>query len=169
MTDTFRALCAELVEALHARTSLYEGHECDLVTRARAALEAQPEPQGFTPDHVNLMCFAFEREPWATWLRRGGCLESAHCELSDLMLAVLARWGRPAIEPVSVSERLPGPEDCDAEGQCWLWRTDGIEEFWELVIPSYNIHEYNWTSQWKYTHWLPHWALPVPGVEGGND
>ena len=63
--------------------------------RARAAL-AQPEPEGFTPDHVNLMCFAFEREPWATWLRRGGCLESAHCELSDLMLAVLARWGRPA-------------------------------------------------------------------------
>jgi hypothetical protein len=66
----------------------------DLLERAYALL-AQPEPQGFTPDHVNLMCFAFEREPWATWLRRGGCLESAHCELSDLMLAVLARWGTP--------------------------------------------------------------------------
>ena len=48
------------------------------------------------PDHVNLIGFAFGREPWATWLRQGGCLESAHCELSDLMLAVLARWGRPA-------------------------------------------------------------------------
>ena len=51
------------------------------------------------PDHVNLIGFAFGREPWATWLRQGGCLESAHCELSDLMLAVLAKWGRPAALP----------------------------------------------------------------------
>jgi hypothetical protein len=51
------------------------------------------------PDHLNLIGFAFGREPWATWLRQGGCLESAHCELSDLMLAVLARWGRPAAPP----------------------------------------------------------------------
>ena len=51
------------------------------------------------PDHVNLIGFAFGREPWATWLRQGGCLESAHCELSDLMLAVLAKWGHPAALP----------------------------------------------------------------------
>ena len=51
------------------------------------------------PDHVNLIGFAFGREPWATWLLQGGCLESAHCELSDLMLAVLAKWGRPAALP----------------------------------------------------------------------
>ena len=51
------------------------------------------------PDHVNLIGFAFGREPWATWLRQGGCLESAHCELSDLMLAVLAKWGRLAALP----------------------------------------------------------------------
>ena len=50
-------------------------------------------------DHVNLIGFAFGREPWATWLRQGGCLESAHCELADLMLAVLAKWGRPAALP----------------------------------------------------------------------
>jgi hypothetical protein len=81
--------------------------------------------------------------------------------------AVLARWGRPTIEPVPVAERLPEPEDCDADEQCWLWRTDGIEEFWELVVPPNNIHEYNWTSQWKYTHWLPHHALPVPQQEAG--
>jgi hypothetical protein len=44
-------------------------------------------------DHAVLIAFALGREPWSTWLRKGGCLESAHCELSDLMLAVLARWG----------------------------------------------------------------------------
>jgi hypothetical protein len=48
----FRALCAELVEALHAHTSLYEGHECDLVTRARAAL-AQPEPVALTDEELD--------------------------------------------------------------------------------------------------------------------
>ena len=57
-----------------------------------------PEPLPL-PDHVNLMGFAFGREPWATWLQPGGCLESAHRELSDLMLAVLAHWGRPATPP----------------------------------------------------------------------
>ena len=51
------------------------------------------------PNHLSLIGFAFGREPWATWLRQGGCLESAHCELSDLMLAVLAKWGRPAALP----------------------------------------------------------------------
>ena len=51
------------------------------------------------PDHLSLIGFAFGREPWATWLRQGGCLESAHCELSDLMLAVLARWGSPTALP----------------------------------------------------------------------
>jgi len=98
MTDTFRVLCAELIEIIEEHCNPDEYALLDVVNvlnRARAEL-AKPEPQGFTPDHVNLMCFAFEREPWATWLRRGGCLESAHCELSDLMLAVLARWGRPA-------------------------------------------------------------------------
>jgi hypothetical protein len=96
MTDTFRALCQELMDALqyHREQTRPINRTTEILARARAAL-AQPEPQGFTPDHVSLMCFAFEREPWATWLRRGGCLESAHCELSDLMLAVLARWGTP--------------------------------------------------------------------------
>ena len=30
-----------------------------------------------------------------------------HCGFAR---AVLARWGRPAIEPVPVAERLPGPQ-----------------------------------------------------------
>ena len=65
-------------------------------------------------DHAGLIAFALGREPWSTWLRKGGCLESAHCELSDLMLAVLARWGRPAAapKPIPVSERMPEDADC---------------------------------------------------------
>ena len=82
----------------------------DMVFGAAALAEAILAHPGFSgchdapatlpaPDHVNLIGFAFGREPWATWLRQGGCLESAHCELSDLMLAVLAKWGRPTALP----------------------------------------------------------------------
>jgi hypothetical protein len=66
--------------------------------------------------------------------------------------------GRPAIEPVPVSERLPEPEDCDAKGRCWWWDAD--DDMWRL-----SEHR-PWLLCW--THWLPHWALPVPGVEGVN-
>jgi hypothetical protein len=93
-TPNFRALCAELLQPLaeYDGANPYHEHRA-LITRARAALA---EPVGEGPDHVNLIAFAYGREPWATWLRTGGCLESAHCELSDLMTAVLARWGNRA-------------------------------------------------------------------------
>jgi hypothetical protein len=64
-------------------------------------------------------------------------------------------------QPVAVSERLPGPEDCDAEGRCW-WEFAGSDEFgpsWTLVkmhgIPS------------DMTRWLSVWvhALPIPRSE----
>ena len=75
--------------------------------KARAVLArwgrpaAAPVPVWKEPDHVNLIGFAFGREPWATWLRSGGCLESAHCELADLMLAAIARWGHQPPPPAS--------------------------------------------------------------------
>jgi hypothetical protein len=70
---------------------------------------------------------------------------------------------RPAIEPVPVSERLPGPEDCDAEGRCWFFHTSTIggNEWFLSQLPK--ISEwYRWQS---ITHWLPHHALPVPSAE----
>jgi hypothetical protein len=61
---------------------------------------AQPEPEGVSPDHVNLIAFAYGKESWATWLKTGGCLESAHCEMSELLLAAITRFTRPTIPPV---------------------------------------------------------------------
>jgi hypothetical protein len=115
-TPNYKALCFELLQfgdqagEIAANEGLWP--DCDpgpdwLLDRARAALEAQPEPQGPS---------------------------------------------RPAIEPVLVSERLPGPEDCDAEGQCWWWDED--DDMWRL-----SEHR-PWLLCW--THWLPRWALPVP-------
>lgn len=73
--------------------------------------------------------------------------------------AVLAHWGRPAIEPVPLSERLPGADDCDTEGRCWCFCSGAQIE--DTLI---------FNSRWHFgqpiadheTHWLPHWALPVP-------
>ena len=61
---------------------------------------------------------------------------------------------RPAIKPVPVDERLPGPEDCDAEGCCWAIGERGN---WMCV----HVLGRSWSNT-IYTHWLPHHALPVP-------
>jgi len=91
---TFRALCAELTEKLQEHTCLYEGHESELVARARAAL-AQPEPVLTRPE-----CFDFAMDflgdPEGTEVRRYVEELEAHA----------------AIQPVPVSERLPGDQLC---------------------------------------------------------
>ena len=74
---------AELVDALKNDAKCAEAEHCDLL--------AQPEPQG--PTMADLM------QLWRA------------CNSPSVFArAVLARWGRPAIEPVPVSERLPVPQ-----------------------------------------------------------
>lgn len=60
-------------------------------------------------------------------------------------------------QPIPVSERLPGPGDCDAEGRCWL--CGKVERDWRLINP-----DKSGVPQLKYcfSHWLPAYALPVP-------
>ena len=77
-----------------------------------------------------------------------------HCGFAR---AALARWGRPAIKPVPVAERLPGPEDCDAEGRCWWWIVDQPGELPHWIYCQLEV--LSWTN---FTAWLPHHALPVP-------
>jgi hypothetical protein len=99
MADLFptdwRALCAELVEALE-----YEGHmpidgtwEGTLVKTARAAL-AQPKPQGPTDEELIDMAEFYIEDNGLLGLHNAG----------EFARAVLARWGRPAIEPVPQQE-----------------------------------------------------------------
>jgi hypothetical protein len=163
----YRALCAELVAAFEIQLDELRFNN-RLCIRARTAL-AQAEPQGPTDEEPTDQ----EIEEWADaaaevpleemdpevhgWRR---CFKSD--EFSETIRAALRRWGRPAIEPVPVSERLPGPEDCDEKGRCWYFFMDSVvggcgwqmfnEEENELLAPSH--------------FWLPHRALPVPGVEG---
>jgi hypothetical protein len=140
--NTFRALCAELLQRLSEYDSAnpYHDHR-DLITRARAEL-AKPEPQGPTDEELRkLLYYEFTTS-------------TGHGERVDEMgfaRAVLARWGRPATEPTPVSEQPWEREGwCDAQGVCWMWHP--INFHYCLCRPDPSVH----------THSLPHWALPLP-------
>ena len=74
---------------------------------------------------------------------------------------LLARWGHPTPQPVAVSERLPGPEDVNEDGNCWLWDREGCFWGWTYIRTRTRAEMYT------YTHWLPANALPTP--EATND
>ena len=83
MTTDYRAMCAELVDSLHKHTSMWEGHEIDLVARARALL-AQPVAEGPTDEDLDAFIYGFFFEDdwyYNTEMERG------------LARAVLAKWG----------------------------------------------------------------------------
>ena len=88
----------------------------------------------------------------------GGSDAMGQVGFEDAARAALARWSRPAIEPVPVSERPWERKGwCDAEGRCYGW--DG--DYWWMVGNPGSANE-------TITHWLPHWALPVPEMEDAD-
>lgn len=114
---------------------------------------AQPEPK--EPTDEELLAIAIESELVASNgtnpFREDSDIED---EVMQFARTVLARWPLAAIEPVPVSERLPGEGDCDPSFQCW-WFTPS-EEKWIL-----------WPIKWagpECSHWLPHYALPIPAA-----
>ena len=152
----YRALCAEL--------SKLDGHcvvDCteewaDAMCRLRALL-AQPVADGPTDEEIISQADKFLAysdahmgDP-ARW-------EGSDVDLVAFTRHAIARWGHPA--PVPVSEPGPGPEDCDAEGQCW-WFNPG-----QPAMSNPHIA----TSSWRLcrmingkpmgTHFLPAHALP---------
>jgi hypothetical protein len=81
----------------------------------------------------------------------------------DLVRRALARWGRPAVEPVPVAERLPGPGDFDGQGRCW-WLDRPLKNgpaAWMLRRPDDGL-------LYPFIAWAPHWAIPAPqeGADG---
>jgi len=106
---------------------------------ARTAL-SQPEPQAPS-----------KHELFALLMQCGGATRCVSIEwLEPFARAVLARWPLAAIKPVPASERLPGPEDCMDEGWAWFYTPRG--DWIKAVLPVSPA----------YTHWLPHYALPIP-------
>jgi hypothetical protein len=154
--------------------------QIDLVRRALARWGRpanQPVPVG--PDVEELAQLIYEQAmiPAArycktevpAWAERGNSF--AQDDARDCARAVLSRWGRPAIQPVPVSERLPGAGDCapwldepDANHWCWLGKE--ISGGWEwsqasaLDIAAVQLQRVLAGGGW--THWLPAHALPIP-------
>ena len=101
MTD-FRALCARMADELdHYRQLLMDDRRAThaLAAEARAAL-AQFEPQGPTDEEIDDWhgrCADLTRVGEADhyW-----AFDLGHDEVAGVVRAALARWGRPAIEPV---------------------------------------------------------------------
>jgi hypothetical protein len=159
MTTDYRAMCAELLsEAIYLGSvpSAFPPSP-ELVARARALL-AQPVAEGPKPvvDYSRVPEIATEAQirSAAQYL-----VKKRNCD-GDLIPAIeyaIARWGNhpespdSSTQPIPLSERLPGPEDCDEQGRCW-W------------------HRYTPTKEWhlqrvyigRYSHWLPANALPAP-------
>ena len=184
MTD-YRAMCAELVNELHAYKVAHPNHDTDVIDRARAAL-AEPEAKGPSASDVTELFY-----------RHMG--EGSEVGFENAIAEALARWGRPAAAPVPepgevegiaewlnirgrmadlgtrdwyfraatllqqqavpvpVSERLPGPEDCDAEGRCWRY-IDPEESMgnpmWELARSKYAGATYG-SVAWLAAHAIP--------------
>ena len=170
MSTDYRALCAELLPLASSCLCAEEMVDSAVksICRARAAL-AQPEPEG--PTDEELVRHYDRAVASAIAIRvavRALTNEDRDAATVAGIRAVLARWGHPTIEPVPVSERLPGPEDCcgnprNGRGRwCWglvLPQTDaGTPVVWRLMLVECLIDE--------ATHWLPHHALPIPTPEG---
>lgn len=70
------------------------------------------------------------------------------------------------ISPIPVSARLPELHELDRQGRCWAYRSTTHEPLgraWVLGTPVSLQLTRSWCS---FTHWLPHWCLPV--VEEAN-
>jgi len=174
MTKTnFRALCAELIKIVEEHCNPDEYALPDVVNvlnRACAAL-AQTEPAVPSEEEIvkwHDQCADLTRlgevdHYWAFDVPSG--------EVVGVVRAALARWGTPAINPVPVSDRLPGPEDCapwpdEPDATPWCWAAKCVDDGWEwtqlsmLGLRSDTLGRIIAGGGW--THWLPHWALPVP-------
>ena len=94
MTDTFRALCAELTYCWSRTTNPddFAENAAPIIGRMKAALD-QPEPEGPTEEEMNDLFWKHSSEIGDRGV--GLAFEDAPALICD----ALARWGRPAVEP----------------------------------------------------------------------
>lgn len=131
MPDTFRTLCAELADALE-----------------------QLHKQSVTAPHTQFVELSNGRHP----IPLGTDVLTQDLMVNDLLDRARAALAEEAVgppRPIPVATRLPGAEDCDAEGRCWLLPISGESGAWCWILDRPDA-----VSAW--THWLPFHALPLP-------
>jgi len=176
MSTDYRASCFELVALLECFGSTFNiPIEAPVVTRVRAEL-AKPEPVALTDEELARRFRVWWHDEGSELPLLPGMDHEEHTRIISEIAwangAHVARHGTPTIQPVSVSERLPEPEDCDAEGRCWWWHPAHIEDDFDNDWVLLN-HEWaglvlrDSDNSPIYTHWLPANDLPTP--EATND
>ena len=163
MADVFRSLCADFVRVADALDGgkpsvANQGQALDgfsalanfraLADVARKEL-AKQEPVGPT----DLRDETLLNEADACFLYGDGKYTAFPEEVVAFARRILLawqRWGRAALTPIPVSERLPGEGDLDDQGTCWMWHP--VNFHYCLCRPDPSVH----------THWLPFHALPNP-------
>jgi hypothetical protein len=159
-TTDWRALCARMADELdHYRQLLMDDRRAThaLAAEARAAL-AQPEPQGPSDEEL-LRIYRVARYCYQ--------VEEYKREL-DFARAVLARWGRPAIEPVPKQEDIHYAWELhDAEGE---WQAGGSANSLEDVQREGNRYLQTYSQDGPHKLIIERHCVttiePVPGVEG---
>lgn len=80
-------------------------------------------------------------------------------EWTQAFVDARAALNTPPLAPIPVSERLPGAEDCDADGRCWVGICDSAAfRSWSLV----RVTDVRAWVRYLRPVWLPHWAIPLP-------
>lgn len=192
----FRALCAELADELdHNRQCLLDDRSLThpLADRARAALAEQAvEPNRrqlmMLADDMGIASLGdaaeYAHAVLARWGTRGESrlrrLQQENHRFREpertILCDILAngtllpdpsgkRYAAP--RPIPVSERLPEAGDCDAERRCW-WLKQRSNPDHDLLLPTWHLQRQGpvGSAFFRYTHWLPAHALPLP--EGGE-
>lgn len=170
MTD-YKQLCTQLLEAYEILLGELR-FDNRLAKRTRAAL-AEPEPEVPTDEEIMELMSQQMRDDLAAAARALSGFDPDNVKAAsvfriilnrhsvDHARAVLARWGNhpespdSSTQPIPVSERLPGAEDCDAKGRCWAWKLDDEDDAWHLELKE-------WINSPWTTHWLPAHVLSQP-------
>jgi hypothetical protein len=102
---------------------------------------------------------AFKKKPY-------GCSHPTHAYVACKAFEYGKNHASARPHPISVSERLPGPKNCNGEGKCWWWHPNHMEDDfgddWVLLNREWADSRHDSDDSPIYTHWLPANALPIP-------
>lgn len=182
MTDTFRALCAELTATLAERiddkgdAGSYYVHAAHLLTRARAALADEPavsKGREWPSDEELLDLHDWMADEWAA-------NHDAELPLSQYARAVLARWGNPTPQPPAdgeVAELVTELQSMatDADKRCRFSNAERLSRAAELLerqvlVPvsvSERLPEPSECAPWPKDSDASDWCWMGQKVDGG--
>ena len=115
----------------------------------RAVLQRYAHPTIQPVAASELVDLAHELRKTAEYLQ-GGCGWVKALDAIERAASLIESGAIQRFAPIPVSERWPEFSDCDPFER--VWALNPVLDHWKLTKINRSIH----------THWLPHWALPIP-------